>query len=358
LGLRKDARFGGADTAIRLFLRLGESFPLLRIVVLSERAGDFEPAQWEGWEHEQSGAARVRTVAFLADNQQPLEISESDYFIATHWLTAYYLRLIKADAARRGSRINKSIYLIQDFEPGFYAWSGRYLLAESTYHSNQSTIAIFNTTLLANYFERNGYEFPRHFAFEPKLSPALRSLRGQIERPQKERILLVYGRPSVARNAFDLAVAALKEWASTYAGAPDWTIVSLGERHEPIQLAPGMVMRSEGKVSFEQYGSYLARASVGLSLMVSPHPSYPPLEMAEFGLRVVTNDFDNKGLSSHSPLIKGVSAADPKTLALALSECCDAYQPQAPAHYADTDFSAPGEEFPFMAELTSYLLAP
>jgi hypothetical protein len=28
--------------------------------------------------------------------------------------------------------------------------------------------------------------------------------------------------------------------------------------------------------------------------MISPHPSYPPLEMAHFGVRVVTNGYANK----------------------------------------------------------------
>jgi hypothetical protein len=31
--------------------------------------------------------------------------------------------------------------------------------------------------------------------------------------------------------------------------------------------------------------------------MLSPHPSYPPLEMAEAGMRVVANAFENKDLS-------------------------------------------------------------
>lgn len=36
----------------------------------------------------------------------------------------------------------------------------------------------------------------------------------------------------------------------------------------------------------------------GISLMSSPHPSYPPLEMSVFGIKVITNNYSNKDLSS------------------------------------------------------------
>ena len=57
-------------------------------------------------------------------------------------------------------------------------------------------------------------------------------------------------------------------------------------------------MRALGKLDLDAYGSLLRESAVGLSLMVSPHPSYPPLDMAHLGLRVVTNGFGPKDLSS------------------------------------------------------------
>ncbi len=50
--------------------------------------------------------------------------------------------------------------------------------------------------------------------------------------------------------------------------------------------------------------------------MVSPHPSYPPLEMAIMGLAVITNSFDCKDISKHHPGIHSLDEPDPATLAL------------------------------------------
>ncbi|MBP7967934.1 MAG: hypothetical protein KAZ24_00570, partial [Brachymonas sp.] len=60
------------------------------------------------------------------------------------------------------------------------------------------------------------------------------------------------------------------------------------------------------------------RTAVGLSLMVSPHPSYPPLEMAAFGARVVTNGFANKDLSTVSPSLVTAQPPNPDGFAKAL----------------------------------------
>jgi hypothetical protein len=65
--------------------------------------------------------------------------------------------------------------------------------------------------------------------------------------------------------------------------------VSVGELHRDIRLARGVILQSKGKLSLEEYAACLEDAAIGLSLMVSPHPSYPPLEMAEFSVRVITN---------------------------------------------------------------------
>jgi hypothetical protein len=52
--------------------------------------------------------------------------------------------------------------------------------------------------------------------------------------------------------------------------------------------------------------------------MISPHPSYPPLEMAAFGVRVLTNNFSNKNLSQVSSYIRSVQHPEPAGIAAAL----------------------------------------
>jgi len=50
-------------------------------------------------------------------------------------------------------------------------------------------------------------------------------------------------------------------------------------------------MRSLGGLSYKKYQEVLSEADIGISLMLSPHPSYPPLEMSNMGLKVITNDY-------------------------------------------------------------------
>jgi O-antigen biosynthesis protein len=49
--------------------------------------------------------------------------------------------------------------------------------------------------------------------------------------------------------------------------------------------------------------------------MASPHPSYPPLEMATMGLAVITNRFGSKDLSLNHPGIRSIAAPCPRMLA-------------------------------------------
>ena len=52
--------------------------------------------------------------------------------------------------------------------------------------------------------------------------------------------------------------------------------------------------------------------------MVSPHPSYPPLEMAYYGLQVITNRFCCKDLTTRSKNFICVDNCTPSEVADAL----------------------------------------
>ena len=242
----------------------------------------------------------------------------SDQILATHWRTAYYAQEVLRRLRQEGQWIGPFAYLIQDFEPGFYPWSGQFLVSSATYSWSSDTIAVFNTRLLQQYFLQAGYRFDSDFVFEPRLNPTLALQRGQVADHTKRKLLLVYGRPGSPRNAFNLVVETLLVWASRYPAAAAWEVVSLGDTHRDVPLARDVTLVAKGKASLDDYGRYLLDASVGLSLMVSPHPSYPPMEMAEFGVRVVTNDFANKHLSDRSGNILSLADTGPSALADAL----------------------------------------
>src|SRR4029450_13774842 len=59
------------------------------------------------------------------------------------------------------------------------------------------------------------------------------------------------------------------------------------------------------------YASLLASCDVGLSLMLTPHPSLVPLEMAAAGLLTVTNTYANKNAAALTALSTNLIAAPP-----------------------------------------------
>ena len=138
----------------------------------------------------------------------------------------------------------------------------------------------------------------------------------------RSRTIVVYGRPRTPRNAFPAIVDGLRAWRRADPRAIDWQTVSVGQSHPDIDLGVGDPLRSIGKLDLDGYASLLRESAIGISLMVSPHPSYPPLEMAHLGLLVLTNGFANKDLSRwHSNIVStdDISAA---ALAARLSELC------------------------------------
>ena len=108
----------------------------------------------------------------------------------------------------------------------------------------------------------------------------------------------MYGRPGKPRNAFPLIVDGLRAWVERRDDAGDWEFVSAGQAHEPVDLGRGVRMVSSGKLELDAYADLLRTSAIGISLMASPHPSYPPLEMASLGMLVLTNRFGAKDLST------------------------------------------------------------
>ncbi len=353
--------FGGAATALRLFEAMSSRFGRVRIIVLEEDETEFEPQYWPGWDLDGHKSAKNKNIAYMANRDATLKIDRGDVFIATQWATAYQVRQIMKKLCHEfQERDPRFIYLIQDFEPAFYPWSSQYLIAESTYVNGESTLAVFNTKLLMDYFHRQGYSFHREYCFEPKMNERLARLREHVGDVQKEKLILVYGRPSVHRNAFELLVEALHQWSNLFGRANEWKVVSLGEKHRTIDLGQGIEMRSSGKLTLDEYASFLARASVGLSLMVSPHPSYPPLEMADFGIRVITNRFAGKNLTERSENITSPLEASPVTIAETLKAACEEFEvrPWGNLHVGKSAFLSSDHEFPFLEPLFEELGHP
>jgi hypothetical protein len=109
--------------------------------------------------------------------------------------------------------------------------------------------------------------------------------------------------------------------------ASRWNIVCLGEMFEESRVFPVKNVVVKGKVSLQEYADYLSRASIGISLMISPHPSYPPLEMAEAGLTTITNCFGVKDLGCRFEGIVSLGYLDIDALASAIRSAIEMAEP-------------------------------
>ncbi len=241
------------------------------------------------------------TVADARDRQKQMPIiGKNDLFIATAWWTA-----IQAQTVIQNLKLNEMrfIYLIQDFEPHFYPWSQDFALALHSYSLNY--VPIFNAPSLAEYFKSNGHtqiQNLEEYTLAPQIDlgkffpPSLAKMKNR----NKLRVF-AYGRPKVDRNLFDTIVCGLDEWIRRSDLKPEQVqIFSAGETHPTIFLHNDVPFQSLGKLPLALYPHVLRTFDIGISLMLSPHPSYPPLEMAASGMLVVNNIYECKDLSKIS----------------------------------------------------------
>lgn len=253
-----------------------------------------------------------------SDRRTALAIGEADVFLATAWWTAHM-----AAAATRLTVASRFVYLIQDYETLFYGASENFADAEASYALDH--VPVINTSLLRDHLAAAGIG---RFA-DPAFAGAAAVFEPAVDRshfyrreatPPGERILLFYARPTVGRrNLFGLGVAALR--AAVRAGLfgdGGWRFLGIGEAFEPVPLGRGFALEPAPWLDFEGYAAQMRGADVLLSLMLSPHPSYPPLEMAACGGEVVTTAFGVKTaerLAALSPRIAGAAPEIPALVA-------------------------------------------
>jgi O-antigen biosynthesis protein len=327
--------FGGIHTAVQLYRALEKHFPAARIVLVDsapdaaalERFGDHTLVDCAA-----DSTANHQIVPFNDRYGRTLPVGAEDCWLTTAWWTTYSAQRLAAWQQQQFGVAGRLINLIQDFEPGFYPWSSQSALALGTYRPDQD-VAVFNTGLLADYFELQGLAYQRRFVFEPTLNDGLRQALADVRaNPQpRQRRMVVYARPSTPRNAFELLCEALRAWGWSDPASARWEVVAAGELTADLDLGP-FTLRALGKLDLPAYAQLLATSAIGVSLMISPHPSYPPLEMAAFGMGVVTNRFANKDLAEFSPNIHSADQFSPEVIAAAIAREVAAWEERQMQH--------------------------
>jgi O-antigen biosynthesis protein len=292
-GLQEQHLSGGPNTAMNLAYRLATRGVPVRFVS-TDFPHDSQESLLEHCRRVTGLTNEVADVTFASwENRAAAVIGRTDMLLATAWWTAQLANRLLPYTKQR-----QFVYLIQDYEPGFYKWSPEYALAQQTY--SMPVVPVVCGRLLAEYLrsQRQGRFSDRRFAdsslcFEPAIDRTLFHCgKPDAGRPRR---LLFYARPKAPRNLFDLGLLALKRFARANADQlRDWELWFIGDRLAPRDLGAGVLIRQYPWLDYGGYAELLRTGDVGLSLMLSPHTSYPPLEMAACGASVVTNVFANK----------------------------------------------------------------
>ena len=289
--------FGGYIGMFNFALKLHAAGHAVRLVLLDET--DVQIDDWRGRIARYPGLEHLFDAVELAyrhDRSQPLDCSPDDAFVATSGWSAHV-----AHKAVRALGRERFLFLIQEYEPFFGPMNTNTALLRQAYDFPQ--FGLYSTAMLRDFFrqERIGlFEGPDGDARSAVFSNAIQRFaptRADLDR--RGRRILFYARPEhhAARNMFEMGIAALcRLFADPEIVRAGWTAHGIGTigSADRLELAPGVFLAMVPKTSLAGYAALLPGFDVGLSLMLTPHPSLVPLEMAAAGLPTVTNTFANK----------------------------------------------------------------
>ena len=329
--LNADKVFGGIATAMKFFNQFNDDDFDKRIVVFDTPTYSEDLKKYKDYkllENNKDSSRKYQVVNISNREDCNLLVSKDDIFIATAWWTAYSIKnIIKWQKEHYKLKdYNSLIYFIQDYEPFFYPWSSRLCSAESTYRMDIKVSAVFNSIELKDYFDMHNYKFNKSYFFDPILNDQLKEHLLNDEEKQRKKQIIVYGRPNTQRNAFEIVEEALMIAFKNRLDACDWKFISMGETHYNAKITDDISLISLGKLSLDQYANVMEESYLGISLMVSPHPSYPPLEMSSFGVKTITNKYDNKDLSYFNDNIISVDYCDAEMIAKEIVKYVDKFE--------------------------------
>jgi len=357
--LAKGSDFGGFATGIDVFARLCLSLlavrPLDVRVIVTDVFAETDLSIVVSRAAKAGLTISPDQIELVRRPDATIAVRPNEIFITYNWWTTLnFAPLRDAQARAFGQAPHPLVWLIQDYEPAFMGFSSAHMLARAAYDTSVPLWGIINSGNLARYLSAVGHRLERSFVFEPVISDGLRPYLERVATSQRRKRVLVYGRPTVERNCFPALVRGLRRWVRDFPQYADWEVISAGVDHPAVDLGNGRKLTSVGKLSLDAYAETLLGCSAGVSLMASPHPSYPPLEMAHFGVRTVTNGYFCKDLSSFHPLITSIASIAEEPLAAALAEACAQYD--APPVIQPNRGYLRTEPYPFMEELRDSIL--
>ncbi|MFM0308872.1 class I SAM-dependent methyltransferase [Paraburkholderia sp. RL17-383-BIF-A] len=276
--------FGGVGTAIVFAASLAKHIGArLRLVTRTEPAdpnafGDILRLNNIHWQD------NIDFIFSGTTQGREVPVGSDEIFVTTSWWTTRSVRQIASP--------ERIIYLLQEDERMFYAHGDERLRCIETI-SDPDIRTVVNTKLLFEHLTtgpaalatvaRNGVWFEPAF-------PTLFSGQNPPKVTKGVRRFFFYARPHNARNLYWRgleAISACLEDGSL--PAEQWEFHFVGKDMHDIVLPHGVRPHLHQNLPWHEYIELVRTMNVGLCLMDTPHPSYPPLDLAATGAVVVTN---------------------------------------------------------------------
>ena len=299
--ISKGSLMGGVGTALILAAHLArQRGARLRLITRSERA---QPAHLDGL-FSLYGIRVEEEMEFAFANmwvpEAAIDAFADELFLTTSWWTTHTTL-----AAVSSARV---LYLLQEDERMFYAGGDKHLRCCELLMNEQMNVVV-NTRGLLDHLVTTGLPHLRRtaVAFEPAFPPSV-YLRRSKSSGQKKRFMF-YARPEHERNIFYFGLEVLdRAIAQGIIDHDTWDVQLVGANIPAFTFCDGTPATRLSGLSWKDYAELAGGVDLALSLMYTPHPSYPPLDLAASGAVVVTNRFGNK--TDLSALCGNIMTAD------------------------------------------------
>jgi hypothetical protein len=226
------------------------------------------------------------------NNGRLVDVAAGDLFVTTSWWTTWATRASVDPAS--------IIYLVQEDERRFYPEGDDSIRCAEILDDPRITCIVNSKPLFDYLFAGPSTHARAPSWFEPAF-PAFLTPR-EAAAPGKRKFIF-YARPNNLRNLYYRGLEAVSGAIESGVLDPDaWEFFFIGRDLQPVALPGGVRPALIENLGWHDYQQLLRRMDLGLSLMASPHSSYPPLDLAAAGAVVVTNTFgtDKQSLAHYS----------------------------------------------------------
>lgn len=218
------------------------------------------------------------------DGTQRLQYTDRDIIMTTSWWTTR--SVLDSDIPR-----DQVLYLLQEDERMFYAYGDERLLCQETLAEPDLAVVVNTSRLLEHLTGPGGLPHLRDQAVA--LEPAF-PCRDESVVPagskQSKKNLFFYSRPLNARNLFWRGAEVIARAVETRVLDPDeWEFYFVGRGTPELTLPRDVHVKVVDGLSWTEYQELVSRMDAALVLMDTPHPSYPPYDLASVGSAVLTN---------------------------------------------------------------------